>query len=206
MVVYSDPYCRKKLTIVKLRIVRRLSVMLYLSCLALAGLSEAQTLSKAADLKAEPLMEAKTVKVLAVNSTAKVLKRQGFWVEIDSGGLKGWVKLSNLSLGTSGGGGISTMDTGRTGTGNIVSTSAARGLSAEDLVAAKPDPLQFEQLKSLAVSATDAENFAQSRDLKIRSVPLLETPARPPSRASAPVSTDSARRKFSKSEDDVEDD
>jgi len=177
----------------------------FLAFLAVADLGQSQTLSNTSDLKAEPATEAKTVKVLAKNAPAKMLKRQGFWAEIESGGSKGWVKLSELNLAAAGVAGFSAMESGRTGKGNIVSTSAARGLSAKELIAAKPDPLQFEQLKSLTVSSADAENFAQSAGLKTRSVALLAAPARPPSSAAASGSTDAVRRKSSKKEDDDDD-
>lgn len=179
-----------------------LGVLLALSA---AG-TQAQTLGKAADLKASPAPEAKTVKSLPANAPAKLLKRQGFWVEIESGGASGWVKLSDLNMG-SGGTSISAMDTGRTGKGNIVSTSAARGLSAKELTAAKPDVQQFEQLRALSVSAADAEAFAQAGGLKVRTVALL---AAPPAASSSggtagSGSTAPARRKPAKSADDDDD-
>ena len=170
------------------------------------GQVQAQVLAKAADLKAEPAAEAKTVKSVPANSAAKMLKRQGFWAEIEAGGAKGWVKLSDINMGAPGAAGISTVDTGRSGKGNIVSTSAARGLSAKELVAAKPDPQQFEQLKALAVSASDAESFAQSSGLKSRSLALLATPSGPPSEASASGSNAPARRKAKKKDDDDDED
>ena len=173
---------------------------------ALAGHAQAQTLAKAADLKAEPAADAKTLKSLPANAAAKMLKRQGFWAEIEVGGAKGWVKLSEISMGASGASAISTVDTGRTGKGNIVSTSAARGLSAKELVAAKADPQQFEQLKSLAVSASEAETFAQSSGLKNRTLALLATPAGQPAAASSSANNGSTNRKASKKDDDDEDD
>ncbi len=168
---------------------------------------QAQTLGKATDLKASPAPEAKTVKSLPANAPAKLLKRQGFWVEIESGGASGWVKLSDLNMG-SGGASISAMDTGRTGKGNIVSTSAARGLSAKELTAAKPDVQQFEQLRALSVSAADAEAFAQAGGLKVRTVALLAAPSAAASSGGGggSASAGPARRKPAKSADDDEDD
>lgn len=167
---------------------------------------QAQTIGKIANLKVEPSSEAKTLKALQPSTPIKVLKRQGFWAEIDAGGQIGWVKLSDLNMGTGGNSGLPQMDTGRSGKNNIVSTSAARGLSAKELIAAKPDPLQFDQLKSLAVNATDAENFSKNGGLQARSVSLLVAPL--PSASKDPVSGQSvaAKRKASKNDAEDEDD
>lgn len=70
-------------------------------------------------------------------TATKVVERQGFWVRIDINGRTGWIKASGLSF-SSGSAGPTTIDTGRLGTGNIVSTSAARGLSAKDLLNGTP--------------------------------------------------------------------
>jgi hypothetical protein len=195
-----------KFNILNTLAMRLLFSMICYIAFAVASQAHAQMLSKAADLKAEPAAEAKTVKSLPANSVAKIFKRQGFWVEIESGGSKGWIKLSDLNMSASGGASLNAMETGRTGKGNIVSTSAARGLSAKELVAAKPDPQQFEQLKALAVSASDAENFAQSSGLKSRTVTLLVTPVATASNTTAAHNSGSSRRKSNKNEDDDEDD
>ena len=87
-------------------------------------------------------------KVGTIKSSASisVLKRQGLWAQIQSGGRNGWVGLSDLSFG--GASGVANLSTGRTGSGNVVSTSAARGLSAKELLNGRPD--------SAAVSRMDA--------------------------------------------------
>jgi len=178
--------------------------MLWLSAVIFASNAAAQSLGKAADLKASPAPEAKTVKSVAANAPVKLLKRQGFWVEVDAGGATGWIKLSDLNMAAAGGPGLGAVDTGRTGKGNIVSTSAARGLSAKELTAAKPDTQQFEQLRALAVNAGDAENFALAAGLKPRTVALLAPPAAgAPAAAGGPAP---ARRKAAKPADDDEDD
>ena len=164
----------------------------------------AQSLSKAADLKASPAPEAKTVESVAANVSVKLLKRQGFWVEVSAGGATGWIKLSDLNMSAASGPGLSAVDTGRTGKGNIVSTSAARGLSDKELTSAKPDAQQFEQLKALAVKPVDAENFAQAAGLKSRTVALLAPPAA--GAAVAEGGPPRARSKAAKPTDDDEDD
>ena len=117
---------------------------LFAACLLLMCFAvNAQTLREDASLsdKAEGAPGATKLKA---GSSVKVLKRQGFWVEVDAGGKNGWLKASQLNF-TGATGGPTAIDTGRLGTGNIVATSAARGLSAKDLVSGKPN---FEEVKN----------------------------------------------------------
>ena len=119
---------------------------LFLACLMLMCFTvNAQTLREDAILsdKAEGAPGATKLKA---GSSVKVLKRQGFWVEVDAGGKNGWLKASQLNF-TGATGGPTAIDTGRLGTGNIVATSAARGLSAKDLVSGKPN---FDEVKQLS--------------------------------------------------------
>lgn len=180
--------------------------LLSLTLMLPLGELQAQMIAKATDLKAEPMSEAKSLKALQANTAVKMVKRQGFWAEIEAAGQKGWVKLSDLNMSTGANSGLTQMDTGRSGKNNIVSTSAARGLSAKELIAAKPDPQQFDQLKSLAVSAADAESFSKTGGLQTRTVSLLAAPS--PSASSVPVTgqTGAARGKTSKNSDEDEDD
>jgi hypothetical protein len=166
----------------------------------------AQNLNKATDLKATPSADAKTVKNLPSGTALKLAKREGFWVEVDAGGAKGWLKLSDITMGSGATGGIGALDTGRTGKGNIVSTSAARGLSAKELVAAKPDAQEFESLKSLTVSSQEAEQFAQAGGLKTRTLGMLPAPSPASSNDSAKSpSSGGSKGKKSKVDDDDDD-
>jgi len=88
----------------------------------------------------------------------KILKRQGFWVEVDAGGKTGWLKVSMINISGSSGG-PTAIDTGRLGTGNIVSTSAARGLSAKDLISGKPNFEEADKLEMLVVAGNTYKQF-----------------------------------------------
>jgi len=98
---------------------------------------------------------------LKAGSSVKVLKRQGFWVEVDAGGKNGWLKASQLNF-TGSTGGPTAIDTGRLGTGNIVATSAARGLSAKDLVSGKPNFEEVKKLDDLSFDPAGIEGFIGS--------------------------------------------
>lgn len=134
---------------------------LFVACLMLMCFTvNAQTLREDASLsdKSEGAPGATKLKA---GSSVKVLKRQGFWVEVDAGGKNGWLKASQLNF-TGSTGGPTAIDTGRLGTGNIVATSAARGLSAKDLVSGKPNFEEVKKLDELSFDPAGIEGFIAS--------------------------------------------
>ena len=98
-------------------------------------------------------------------TSIKINKRQGFWVEVEAGSNKGWVKISQVNMSASSGSGIA-LDTGRAGKGNIVSTSAARGLSAKDLLDGKPDFSAVEKLDGFTLDASVIASFRREANLQ----------------------------------------
>jgi len=160
----------------------------FVACLLLICFNaNAQTLREDASLsdKAEGPPGATKLKA---GSSVKVLKRQGFWVEVDAGGKNGWLKASQLNF-TGATGGPTAIDTGRLGTGNIVATSAARGLSAKDLVSGKPNFEEVKKLDGLSFDPAGIDGFVALGGV----VPSKEKiqlaaakPAAPASAASSP--------------------
>ena len=116
----------------------------------------AQTLREEAALFDKPDGAPQGAKLKAA-TPLKLLKRQGFWVEVDAGGKSGWLKVSAVSF--AGASGPVAIDTGRMGTGNIVATSAARGLSAKDLLEGKPNLEEAARLEALALDASGVPAF-----------------------------------------------
>ncbi len=122
----------------------------------LATAAGAQTLREEAALFDKPDGAAQGAKLKAA-TPLKLLKRQGFWVEVDAGGKTGWLKVSSVSF--AGAAGPVAIDTGRMGTGNIVATSAARGLSAKDLLEGKPNLEEAARLEALSLDASGVAAF-----------------------------------------------
>ncbi len=119
----------------------------------------AQTTKEVSRLADQP--SGKTaVSTVPANATVSVLERQGFWVKVQVAGQTGWIKASVLSFST-GAGGATSIDTGRLGKGNIVATSAARGLSAKDLLEGKPNPKEVERLAAALVDDETVQAFLQ---------------------------------------------
>ncbi len=73
-------------------------------------------------------------------------------------------------------GGVAALSTGRAGTGQIVSTTGVRGLSEEELKAAKFDGEELKKAEANAVSKADAQAFAAKGKLTARSFAYLPAP------------------------------
>jgi hypothetical protein len=128
-----------------------------------ALVAQAQTVREEALLLDKPDGKPGNVK-LAAGSPVKAVKRQGFWVEVDASGKTGWLKVSQINF-AGATGGATAIDTGRLGTGNIVATSAARGLSAKDLVSGQPDFNEVNKLDALTAPPQMVQSFLVSGGL-----------------------------------------
>lgn len=134
----------------------------------------AQTLRDEAALFDKPDGAAQGAKLKAA-TPLKLLKRQGFWVEVDAGGKTGWLKVSSVSF--AGAAGPVAIDTGRLGSGNIVATSAARGLSAKDLLEGTPNYDEATRLEALALDASGVTAFRSQGGVQpVASVAALSAP------------------------------
>lgn len=137
--------------------------------------AQAQTARNDGPLLSQPEGGA-TVTTLKAGEPVKMLKRQGFWVEVEAQGKRGWLKVSGVAFQKSTG--PAAIDTGRLGKGNIVATSASRGLSAKDLQNGKPNFDEVTKLDQLADSASDVATFRSQGSLKPMQVTLsLSDPA-----------------------------
>lgn len=113
---------------------------------------------------------------LPPGAAVKMIERQGFWVRVEAGGRSGWLKATSLAFNTSAAVAIP-IDTGRLGGGNIVSVSAARGLSAEDLMNGTPKPEEVTRLNQFVPEPLDVQAFlAQGRITPPAQVAALRAP------------------------------
>lgn len=122
--------------------------------------AQAQTVREDAVLLDKPDGRPGAAKVAAGNAV-KMLKRQGFWVEVDASGKVGWLRVSQLNF-AGAIGGATAIDTGRMGTGNIVATTAARGLSAKDLLSGQPNFNEAARLDTLTAETSAVQAFLQA--------------------------------------------
>lgn len=150
------------------------------SSLATAA-SYSGVVARDSELKEQPFIDAKTLATLKAQSTVSVVERDGGWLKVRAQGREGWVRLLNVQGSSSGGGGtdlqqVTSLATGRAGSGNVVATSGIRGLNEEELSAAKPNYRQFDQLNGYGVEAAKAQAYARRHQLAPRNVDYLAVP------------------------------
>lgn len=177
----------------------------------LSALAAAQTFNADTPVLAAPDAAASVVANARGGAAAKILKRQGFWLEVESGSAKGWVRISAVKLATASG--PTAIDTGRLGANNIVATSAARGLSAKDLLEGRSDEKAVDRLTAMRPDARQIAQFAQEGGLgEVKLAMFLRAPAAeappPAARSDAGGGSESssgsrARRQRKGSDDDM---
>ena len=142
--------------------------------IALAG--EVGTAIKLDSLRAEPFADAKTVGSLNKNDSVEILTKKGAWLQVKSKKSTGWVRLLSVKRGgaSSSGSAISDVASGRTGTGKVVSTTGIRGLSAEELKAAKFNEDEMKKMESYQTSAGDAQSYAAAGGLSANKMAYLK--------------------------------
>jgi hypothetical protein len=126
-------------------------------------------------IRAEPASTGVSVASIKAGATVNVVQRSGFWRRVEGAAGNGWLKLSSVRVdsGNSSGAGLAALATGRGATGNVVTTSGTRGVSAEDLVGAAPDTAELQRLEAMGVTGEQASAFASEVGLGSRSVDYL---------------------------------
>ncbi len=138
--------------------------------------AEPATVIKATDLKKDPATDAPTVAALAENTSVDALERKGGWTRVKAPGGEGWVKMLSLRYGApgtakAGDTGVSQLfNVARTGTSGTQVTTGVRGLDAEMLAKAKPNPAELAKMSGYAATPDAAAGFAAKGRLQARQV------------------------------------
>jgi hypothetical protein len=150
---------------------------------ATALAAETGTALKSDDVKGEPFRDAKTVATIAKGDRVDILTRKGGWLQIKVGSKQGWVRMLSVRRGEAGkadagkdASAIAGIATGRTGTGQVVSTTGVRGLGEEDLKQAKFDEAELKRFEAQRVSAQAAQQFARAGNLTAQKIAFLPEP------------------------------
>ena len=158
-----------------------IAVLLLLPALALA---DTGTVLKDDALRAEPFADARSTGNLKRNDAVEILEKKGAWLRVKSGKQSGWVRLLSVRRGSATQGneaaGVLGLASGRAGTGQVVSTTGVRGLSAEELKAASFNEAEVQKMESYSVSADQARQFAGDGGLKNRKLDDLGAGANKP--------------------------
>ena len=141
---------------------KKILILLSLLLPTIAFAGDAGTAIKADTLRAEPYADAKTAGNLNKNDVVDILAKKGAWLQIKTKSASGWVRILSVKRGgaSASNSNIADIASGRTGTGKVVSTTGIRGLSAEELKAAKFNEDEMKKMESHAVNANDAHKFA----------------------------------------------
>ena len=151
---------------------RLLALLLLIPLLASA---EPATVIRATELKQAPASDAATVAQLPENAAVEALERQGGWTRIRAGSAEGWVRMLALRYGA---GAPKAGDTGltqlfnvaRTGTSGTQVTTGVRGLDAQMLATAQPNPAALAKLQDFAADRGAAAGFAAEGKLAPKTV------------------------------------
>ena len=159
-------------------------VLMGLSALLYSSLSIAETGSalKSDSIRYEPYADAKVIGNFSRGESLDILKKQGAWLQVKTKKNTGWVRLLSVKRGAASSSGnqlsgVLAAANGRAGTGQVVSTTGVRGLSNEDLKAAKFNETEIKAMEGNTVSAAEGKQFATSGGLKTVAFTNLKTPA-----------------------------
>lgn len=113
----------------------------------------------------------KNTKVATVSSNTKISagERQGAWISVLHGKLKGWTYVMNVSFTDK----LEPEDSlkktlailGREGDSKLVSSTGTRGLDENDLKKAKPNRDEMDKLLTFASSKEEADEFGKEENL-----------------------------------------
>ena len=129
-------------------------------------LAEPATVIRATDLKQEPASDSATVAVLAENTAVEVLERKSGWTRVKAQPGEGWVRMLALRFGGAapakpGATGLTQLfSVARTGTSGTQVTTGVRGLDAEQIANAQPNPAELAKLEKFATDRDAAAGFA----------------------------------------------
>jgi Bacterial SH3 domain len=138
--------------------------------------AEPATVIRATDLKQEPATDATIVASLPENTAVDALERKSGWTRVKAPAGEGWVKMLALRYGTQGSAkagdsGVSQLfNVARTGSSGTQVTTGVRGLDAEMLAKAKPNPAELAKMSGYAASPDAAAGFAAKGPLQAQQV------------------------------------
>jgi uncharacterized protein YgiM (DUF1202 family) len=144
-----------------------------LPALLLANISlaaETGSALKNDSLRKEPFADAKVSGTLNRGDSLEILNKKGAWLQVKSKSNSGWIRLLSVKRGASSSSnptaGVLTAASGRAGTGQIVSSTGIRGLSVEELKAAKFNESEVKTMESFTESTQQGKQFANVGGLK----------------------------------------
>jgi hypothetical protein len=129
------------------------------------AMAEPATVIRATDLKQTPATDSATVASLPENTAVEALERKSGWTRVKAAEGEGWVRMLALRFGATtapkpGASGFTQLfNVARTGTSGTQVTTGVRGLDAEQLATAQPNPAELAKLEKFAADDDAAKRF-----------------------------------------------
>ena len=170
---------------IRIVLLRALCVLALAAGLApAASAQEAAVTRRATELRDAPNDKGKSIAALpAQAAVTRTSERQGPWVQVRTeAGATGWVHLFDIGPASAAKEGGSTAGNALRGVTGLFggnrqtqtgSTAGIRGLDAQDLANAQPNPGAVTQMEALRQSEADARNFARTAALRPATVEEL---------------------------------
>jgi hypothetical protein len=167
------------------KICGRIGLALVAALSPLLSTAEPAVTVRQVELRTTPASDAKSVATLPAQSSVDLVQRQGAWVQLKSGKNTGWAKLFDIRLGAAGSG---SGTAGKQGSGNSLSetlnlasgnrgasvTTGVRGLDADMLSKAVPNPQEYAALVGYTSTKEQSQSFAKAGKLAPRTVEFLK--------------------------------
>lgn len=152
--------------------------------LALGSTAWAETASviRDSDLRDKPFLDAAVIGQLKKDNVVDIQMRQGAWMQVkNENKLTGWIKLLNVRTGKgSEGSTLASLNPFKTGSSGSTVTTGVKGLSAEQLQNAQPNPEELARLKNFTASEAEAQKSAAKEKLiaqEVAYIAMEKTPA-----------------------------
>jgi hypothetical protein len=152
----------------------RILALLFL--LPLVAAAEPATVIREVEMKQAPATDAATIATLAESTSVDALERKGGWTRVKASAGEGWVRMLSLRFGGAatakpGASGLTqAFNVARTGTSGTQTTTGVRGLDADQIANAQPNPAELAKLEKFAADREAAASFATEGKLAPTSV------------------------------------
>lgn len=163
---------------------KRLCGILSLSLVSSLALAAPGVALKSENILSKPSASAAAVGKMNKDMAVDIVAKQGGWLQIKAGKTQGWVRLLSVRAGAGGSSGsglagvagVAGAVTQKSDPSRVVAVAGVRGLNEEDLKGAKFNAEEMSRLESYAVSASQAQAFAQKSGLKSSKIKALPKP------------------------------
>ena len=151
-------------------------ILVLLLLLPLIAAAEPATVIREVEMKQAPATDAATLATLPENTAVDALERKGGWTRVKTSAGEGWVRMLSLRLGGAttpkpGASGLTqAFNVARSGTSGTQTTTGVRGLDAEQIANAQPNPAELAKLEKFAADRDAATSFASQGKLSPTSV------------------------------------